>query len=77
MSFTRLKHITIIQIDYGIAAYIFWLRIIATLLITTMTMLYCETLASPLIVASEFNCHGRLSFFDSPCLRYFVVYLAL
>ena len=40
-------------------------------------MLYCETLASPLIVASECNCHGRLCFFDPPCRRYFVVYLAL
>ena len=40
-------------------------------------MLYCETLASPLIVASECNCHGRLRFFDRPCRRYFVVYLAL
>ena len=42
-----------------------------------MTMLYCETLASPLIVASEFNCHGRLRFFYVPYRRYFVVYLAL
>ena len=42
-----------------------------------MTMLYFETLASPLIVASECNCHGRLGFFGWPCRRYFLVYLAL
>ena len=42
-----------------------------------MTMLYCETLASPLIVASECNCYGRLRFFVWPGRRYFLVYLAL
>ena len=42
-----------------------------------MSMLYCETLASLLIVASECNCHGRLRVFVRPGRRYFLVYLAL